>query len=98
MSYFCKSKRIIVMETRTYTTPLANKMIVTLEDDATVSEIRKALLMIRGIASVRVVKESDLTVTPALRSSIRKARKESANGETIVCSSPEEMQQYFDSL
>ena len=33
-----------------------------------------------------------------MRTEIRKARKESANGETIVCSSPEEMQQYFDSL
>ena len=86
------------MEKRTYTTPSANQMIVTLEDDATVSEIRKALLLIRGIASVRMAKESDHTVTPALRSRIRKARKESANGETIVCSSPKEMQQYFDSL
>ena len=73
-------------------------MIVTLEEGATVSEIRKALLLIRGIASVRMAKENDHTVTPALRSRIRKARKESANGETVVCSSPEEMQQYFDSL
>ena len=87
------------METSTYTTPLANQMIVTLEEDATVAEIRKALLLIRGIASVRMAKGSDdHTVTPALRSRIRKARQESANGETIVCSSPEEMQQYFDSL
>ena len=37
-------------------------------------------------------------VTPALRTKIRKAREESANGETVVCSSPEEMKQYFDSL
>lgn len=86
------------METRTYTTPLVNQMIVTLEDDATVSKIRKALLLIRGIASVRMAKGSDRAVTPALLSRIRKARKESANGETIVCSSPEEMQQYFDKL
>lgn len=77
---------------------MANQMIVTLEDDATVSEIRKALLLIRGIASVRIAKESDRAVTPALRSRIMKARKESANSETIVCSSPDEMQQYFDSL
>lgn len=82
------------METRTYTTPPANQMIVTLEDGATVAEIRKALLLIRGIVSVRMAN----TVTPALRSKIRKARQESANGETVVCSSPEEMQQYFDSL
>ena len=37
-------------------------------------------------------------VTPALRTKIRKAREESAKGETVVCSSPEEMKQYFDSL
>lgn len=86
------------MGTGTYTTPLANQMIVTLEEGATVSEIRKALLMIRGIASVRMAKGCDHTITPALRSRIRKARKESDNGETIVCSSPEEMQRYFDSL
>lgn len=86
------------METSTYTTPKANQMIVTLEDGATVSEIRKALLLIRGIASVRLAKESDHTITQSLRSRIRKARKESVNGETVVCSSPEEMQQYFDSL
>ena len=38
------------------------------------------------------------TITPALRAKINKARKESACGETVVCSTPEEMQQYFDSL
>lgn len=86
------------MDTRTSTASLTNEMIVTLEEGATVAEIRKALLLIRGIASVRMAKGSNHTVTPALRSRIRKARQESANGETVVCSSPEEMQQYFDSL
>ncbi|MBQ9547436.1 MAG: hypothetical protein IJU90_09145 [Bacteroidales bacterium] len=37
-------------------------------------------------------------VTPALRAKIKKAREESARGETVVCSTPEEMQQFFDSL
>jgi len=41
--------------------------------------------------------EEDL-LTPSLRSKIKKAREESINGETIVCKSPVEMQQYFDSL
>jgi hypothetical protein len=84
------------MDTRTYT-PQTNQVIVTLEDGVALSEIRKALLLIRGVASVRVAR-NDNTVTPALRTKIRKARKESADGETIVCSTPEEMQQYFDSL
>ena len=84
------------MEARTYT-PQTSHVIVTLEDGASLSDIRKALLLIRGVASVRVAR-NDNTITPALRTKIRKARKESADGETIVCSTPEEMQQYFDSL
>ena len=77
----------------------ANQMIVTLDDSAAVAEVRKALLMIRGIASVRMARISDdRIVTPALRRKMRKARQESSNGETIVCSTPEEMQRYFDSL
>jgi hypothetical protein len=84
------------MDTRTYT-PQTNQVIVTLEDGVALSEIRKALLLIRGVAAVRMA-HGDNFVTPALRTKIRKARKESADGETIVCSTPEEMQQYFDSL
>ncbi len=37
-------------------------------------------------------------ITPAMRRHINKARKESKQGETIVCRSKAEMQQYFDSL
>ncbi len=84
------------MDTRTYT-PQTNQVIVTLEDGAVLSEIKKALLLIRGVSSVRVARNDNM-VTPALRTKIRKARKESADGETIVCNTPEEMQQYFDSL
>ena len=84
------------MDTRTYT-PQSNQVIVTLEDGAALAEIKKALLLIRGVAAVRVA-HGDNMVTPALRTKIRKSRKESSDGETIVCSTPEGMQQYFDSL
>ena len=84
------------MDTRTYT-PQTNQVIVTLEDGVALSEIKKVLLLIRGVAAVRMA-HGDNFVTPALRTKIRKARKELADGETIVCSTPEEMQQYFDSL
>ena len=83
------------------TTSLSNptQMIVTLDDNALVTDIKRALKMIRGIASVRMATISDdNTITPAMRRSINKARREYANGETITCSSPEEMQRYFDSL
>ena len=83
----------------TMTLPQTSQMIVTLESGAVVSDIRKALKLIRGIASVRVATiRDDRTVTPAMRRSINKARKEYAKGETISCTTPEEMKKYFDSL
>ncbi len=79
--------------------PQTTQMIVTLEDNAMVAEIRKALKLIRGIASVPMANiGDDRSITPAMRRSIAKAREESARGETIVCKTPEEMQRYFDSL
>lgn len=75
------------------------QMIITLEDNALIADIKKALKLIRGIASVRVATlNDDKTITPAMRRSINKARREYANGKTISCSTPEEMQRYFDSL
>ena len=80
-------------------TPSSPKMIVTLEAGAMVADIKKALKLIRGVASVRMSTiNDDKSITPALRRSMRKARKEFAKGETISCSTPEEMQKYFDSL
>ena len=38
------------------------------------------------------------TITPAMRRQINKARKEHAAGQTRICRTPQEMQQYFDSL
>ena len=79
--------------------PKQTQMIVTLEDNALIADIKKALKMIRGVTSVRVATlNDDKTITPAMRRSINKARREYANGETISCSTPEEMQRYFDSL
>ncbi len=37
-------------------------------------------------------------ITPAMQRSINKARKELVQGQTISCHSPQDMQQYFDSL
>ena len=80
-------------------TPPSTQMIITLEDNAVVADIKKALKMIRGIASVRTATvNDDRSITPALRRSMKKAREEYAKGETISCHTPEEMQKYFDSL
>ena len=79
--------------------PKPAQMIITLEDNALVSDIKRALKMIRGIASVRTATISDdNTITPSMRRSINKARREYAKGETIKCSTPEDMQRYFNSL
>lgn len=79
--------------------PKQSQMIITLEDNALVADIKKALKMIRGIASVRVANISDdKSITPTMLRFINKARKEYENGETISCSTPEDMQRYFDSL
>ena len=83
----------------TMTLPQTSQMIVTLESGAVVSDIRKSLKLIRGIASVRMATiGDDRTITPAMQRNINKARKEYAKGETISCTSPEEMKKYFDSL
>ena len=75
------------------------QMIITLEDNALIADIKKALKLIRGVASVRVATlNDDKSITPAMRRSINKARREYANGETVSCSTPEDMQRYFDSL
>jgi len=79
--------------------PKPVQMIITLEDNTLMADVKRALKMIRGIASVRSATISDdHTITPAMRRSINKARREFAKGETIKCSTPEEMQRYFDSL
>ncbi len=91
-------QNIAIMEVspRTHQT---TQMIVTLEDDAMATEIRKALKLIRGIASVRMARISDdHTISPAMHRNIKKARRESERGETVVCNTTEEMQKYFDSL
>ena len=54
--------------------------------------------MLAAGAKMHPVDSNNNAVTPALRTKIKKAREESAKGETVVCSSPEEMKQYFDSL
>ncbi|MCR5240494.1 MAG: hypothetical protein K6E15_10095 [Prevotella sp.] len=61
---------------------------------ATATSIQKPAQMIITLEDIG----DDNTITPAMRRSINKARRELAKGETIKCSTPEEMQRYFDSL
>ena len=64
--------------------PKPVQMIITLEDNTLVADVKRALKMIRGIASVRSATISDdHAITPAMRRSINKARREYAKGETV---------------
>ena len=45
-----------------------------------------------------IVEKKHSEITPAMRRKINKARKEHAEGQTITCRTPQEMQQYFDRL
>ena len=75
------------------------QMIITLDENALIADIKKALKLIRGVTSVRMANiNDDNTITPAMRRSINKARREFADGETISCSTPEDMQRYFENL
>ncbi len=50
------------------------------------------------MATVTSIPKPAQMITPAMRQSINKARREYAKGETITCRTAEEMQRYFDSL
>ena len=83
----------------TATLPQSTQIIVTLDDNAMVSDIKKAMKLIRGVVSVKVAKPKVVNkISPALRSQIENAREELRQDTVVSCKSPEEMQQYFDSL
>ena len=52
----------------------------------------------RGESTENISVAKHQTITPAMRRQINKARKEHATGQTRTCRTPQEMQQYFDSL
>ena len=56
---------------------------------------------VRQALSVRMAEDNASAknmITPALAMQIRKAREEYSKGETTRCETPEQMQQFFDSL
>lgn len=58
----------------------------------------QALCLSRQFKVAKSPNAENQTITPALRRSINSARKEYAEGKTISCKTPQEMQQFFDSL
>ena len=98
--YICikiEQKQGFLMMNTAVNTPLYLE--VKLGDNAVIADIKKALKMIKGVASVRVAHTSHRgEISPALARRISEARKQYIKGETVSCSTPEEMQRYFDSL
>ena len=72
---------------------------ITLNERTASGKALMAYLKALGILVKKISpKTEERSISPALRSLMKKAREEYANGETISCSTPEEMQNYFDNL
>ncbi len=63
-----------------------------------VSLSAKLINIIIMATTTSIPKQSQMRITPSICCNVNKAREEYANGETISCSTPEDMQRYFDSL
>ena len=76
------------------------QMIVTLDQDAIIPDIKRAMRLMRGVLSIRMVrpKRAANAISPSLAQQMTQAREEYANGETIACNNPQEMIQDFESL
>lgn len=81
----------------TIKTPATTQFIVNVEDSSMANEIRRAIKMIKGVSTVRIVTRSN-TISPALAAQIAKARKEYRDGDAVICRTPEELDSYFASL
>ena len=63
-----------------------------------VSLSAKLINIIIMATTTSISKQSQMRITLSTCCNVNKAREEYANGETISCSTPEDMQRYFDSL
>ena len=72
---------------------------ITINERTTNGKALMAYLQALGVLIKKISpRVKDEQVSSALAFQMKKAREELANGETISCSSPDEMRKYFDSL
>lgn len=72
---------------------------ITINERTTNGKALMAYLQALGVLIKKISpRVEDEQVSSALAFQMKKAREELANGETISCSSPDEMRKYFDSL
>ena len=79
--------------------PMPLHLDITLEDNAMVADIKKAIQMIKGIASVRILPaKQENIITPSLAKKIEKARKDFAEGRYTECKTKEELEAFLEAL
>ena len=79
--------------------PMPLHLDIILEDNAMVADIKKAIKMIKGIASVRTLPvKQDNVITPSLARKIEKARKDYAEGRYTECKTKEELEAFLEAL
>ena len=79
--------------------PMPLHLDITLEDNAMVADIKKAIKMIKGIAIVRTLHvKQDNVITPSLARKIEKARKDYAEGRYTECKTKEELEAFLEAL
>ena len=71
---------------------------IAIEDDAVLPDIKKAIRMIRGVCSVRQVRDISHSVTPALQKKIAKAEEDMLAGRCIACDTKEELNAFLEAL
>ena len=79
--------------------PMPLHLDITLEDNAVVADIKKAIKMIKGIADVRILpSKQENRITPSLAKKIEKARKDFAEGRYTECKTKEELEAFLEAL
>ena len=79
--------------------PMPLHLDITLEDNAIISDIKKAIQMIKGISSVRILPtKQENVITPSLAKKIEKARKDFAEGNYTECKTKEELEAFLEAL
>jgi copper chaperone CopZ len=79
--------------------PMPLHLDITLEDNAMVADIKKAIQMIKGIASVKILPaKQENVITPSLAKKIEKARKDFAEGRYTECKTKEELEAFLEAL
>lgn len=74
------------------------QLIVSLEDTSMLSDIKKAIRMLRGVVSVREAEKDSFELSDEAKKRIELSREQYRNGDVVACATKEELHQFLDSL